>query len=156
MKKPNNHGISLIEIVVTIAIIGILSAIAVPNIIGWRGARKLDGAARNFMADMELARIKAIREAEDVSVVFDLANNSYQIFVDINTDYTIQADDSLVRERTMPAGITIPSTTFSAPNHRMHYNSRGMPDIFGTARFRNSAGNQLEVVVSNTGRLRIQ
>ena len=150
----NNRGVSLIEIVVVIAIVGILSAIAVPNVIGWRAARKLDGAARNFMADMELARIKAIREAEDISVVFDVAGESYQMIVDLDDDYTLDPGETQFRERTMPPGITIVSTTFSG--NRTRFNTRGTPNIIGRATFGNSAGNELEVFLSMTGRLRIE
>ena len=59
--------------------------------ISWRGKRQLEGAVRNFNSDMQLARIAAIREAETVSVVMDVAGGSYQIFVDYNGNYSLDA-----------------------------------------------------------------
>lgn len=156
MKTPNNRGFTLIEIMVTIAIIGTVSAIAIPNMISWRGKRQLEGSARNFNSDMQLARIAAIREAETVSAVFDLANDNYQIFVDYDEDYSLDAGDGdrELRNITLPSGITISVSSFTGDNTQ--FNSRGRPNIVGTLTFRNTAGTTRDVVLSKMGRLRVE
>lgn len=154
MKRQNIKGFTLLEIMIVIAIVGIVAAIAVPNMIGWRGERQLEGAARSFLADMQLVRLRAVREAEDVSVVVNVAGNSYQMFVDLNSDYGFDAGEMQVRSRTMPSGIVIVSTTFAGD--RTQFDSRGRPNVVGRVTFRNTANSTREVFVNRVGRLRIE
>lgn len=154
MKRANIPGFSLVEIMVVVAIIGIVSLIALPSMIGWRTARQLDGVARNFMADMQLARLKAIREAEDVSVILNVVGDSYQMIVDLNKNYTFDVGETQFRNVTMPPGITINSTTFIGDKTR--FNPRGRPNIIGRATFQSTSGAICEVFLSRAGRLRIQ
>ncbi|MCP4338063.1 MAG: prepilin-type N-terminal cleavage/methylation domain-containing protein [Desulfobulbaceae bacterium] len=153
MRNVDARGFTLIEVMIVVAIIGIVSAIAVPNMIGWRSERQLDGAARNFMADMQLAKLKAVREAEDVSVIINVAGDSYQMIVDLNNNYVLDAGETEFRNIIMTSGITITSTF---AGDRTRFDSRGRPNIIGRARFTNTSGTTSEVVMNLVGRLCIE
>jgi type IV fimbrial biogenesis protein FimT len=104
--KRNNAGFTLLELMIVIAIIAILSAIAVPNMIGWRERAKLQGAVLNLKGDLQWAKIRAIRANDLVTVVFD--SSGYEIR---------DAADVTIRSRQLPAGVTISSysnATFTA------------------------------------------
>ena len=159
MKRLDESGFSLIELVVVIAMVAIISAIAIPNMIGWRGERQLRGAVNNLLGNLQLARMQAIREAEIVAISFNEVGGTYSIFFDSKTVGNIgelDAGERTIRKVTLPTGVTIQAASFSGGVAWMNYNTKGMPDKFGSVTMRNSAGTQLKLVVNKIGRLRIE
>jgi len=65
-------GFSLIELVVVVAILGVLAAVAVPNIVEWSRHQRLRGAARSINDLLVLARSDAIRTGRRQIVFFGL------------------------------------------------------------------------------------
>ena len=157
MKRLDESGFSLIELVVVIAMVAIISAIAIPNMIGWRGERQLRGAVNNLLGNLQLARMQAIREAETVSILFAAGNPAtYSIFVDPNKNGSQDAGERTLRDVTLPRGVAIQAASFSGGVAWMNYNTKGMPDKFGSATLQNTAGTQLKLAMNRIGRLRFE
>jgi type IV fimbrial biogenesis protein FimT len=150
-------GFSLFELLVVIAIIAVVSTIVAPHIISWRSSAKLRGAADNLMSDLEMAKIRAVKENNFVAILFNPAG--YRVFVDKTNFWTQDADEPIIKERQLPAGV---SFDFAHPNwgftnNRTRFNSRGRADTDnGTAVVINSSGEQRNVIVSTLGRIRVQ
>lgn len=59
--KKRQKGFTLIEVIIVIAIIGILSAIAVPNFLSWLPNMRLKAASRDLYSHMMRAKMEAIK-----------------------------------------------------------------------------------------------
>jgi prepilin-type N-terminal cleavage/methylation domain-containing protein len=80
-----NQGVTLLEVMVVVGIMGVLSAMAVPNMRAWRGDQRLRSTARMIGDAVGLARAEALRTGsrhivfigEDISGVplLDAAGN---------------------------------------------------------------------------------
>jgi prepilin-type N-terminal cleavage/methylation domain-containing protein len=121
----NNSGFSAFEVAVAIAIVAVIAAITMPNYLKWLRAYRLRGATSNLVADLEMAKIRAIRE--NASVVVKFHTTRYEVYVDNNpNDGAWQAGDELrLRNRNLPAGISINPTAFT--DNQTRFNGRGIP-----------------------------
>ncbi|MGD8882665.1 MAG: GspH/FimT family pseudopilin [Desulfobacterales bacterium] len=149
------RGFSILELLVVLAIIAAVSAIVTPNFIRWRNNAKMRDAVDNLMADLEMAKISAVKENNFVAVLFN--PTGYRVFVDKTNFWARDADERLLRDRKLPAGVTFdfghPNWGFT--NNRTRFNSRGRAGTNnGTAVIVNSDGQQRDVIVSSLGRIR--
>ncbi len=94
-------GYTLAEMMVVVAIVGLLTAIAVPAFSGYLKRTRLHGMQNELMTDIYYARSLAIAQRRTFQIVFPDAQ-SYQI-VD-TTDGTVE------RTKTAPQGMTFAST----------------------------------------------
>ena len=163
MKKKN--GFTIYELLTVIGIIAILAIIAIPNMISWRSELKLRGASNNLRADLQMAKLRALREKAIVAVVFNA--NGYKIFFDNGSgsnagNWNLDADESVIRGRLLPATVSIAlPTTFDSPNNRTRFDGRGFPDPAtlsgdgqtGTVALQNSRGSQMLITINRLGRI---
>jgi len=77
MNGKSSSGLTLMELILVLAVIGILLAIASPLIAQFSSGYKLRGAAREVASDLQFARLLAVKENKDIQVTF--GTNSYQI-----------------------------------------------------------------------------
>lgn len=71
IKISNSPGFSFVELMTVIAIIGILSAVALPSFLRSLPEKRLKSAARNLYADLQKARLLAVKENKEVQVRFN-------------------------------------------------------------------------------------
>lgn len=99
MKIFKKYGFTLVELMIVIAIMAILSAIALPNFQTFMAQRRLNGAVRQVFGDLMSARQRAITENRNIGVVFSSNNHSYTIFADTDNDGIADSGETVLQTR---------------------------------------------------------
>ncbi|MEW6334909.1 MAG: GspH/FimT family pseudopilin [Thermodesulfobacteriota bacterium] len=86
MKIFNKTGLTLLELIIVVAILGIVSAIAAPNFMNYMAERRLKGAARMVMSDLMAARQNAVSRNHEFKVFFSEDQMTYTILADANNN----------------------------------------------------------------------
>jgi prepilin-type N-terminal cleavage/methylation domain-containing protein len=84
-----NDGVTLVELVVVITIIGILAVALGFSFQGWLGGYKIEKQAKEMYVDLMNARARAMQRNREHYVV--VATGNYQIFEDTNENSTYDA-----------------------------------------------------------------
>ena len=84
MRKSRFHrrpraGFSLVELLIVIAIIGLMAGVSVPAFLTFMKSFRLRTAGRQILGDLNYARQEAITKSRDTYVFFDAATASYDI-----------------------------------------------------------------------------
>jgi len=80
------RGLTIIELVVVMSILGVMVLIAIPNIGRWLPRYRLKSAARDVASNMQLARLGAIKDNREWALLFDVNGQSYRIISDKGPD----------------------------------------------------------------------
>jgi len=67
-KKHHESGFTLVEVMVVCAIIGICSALAIPNYVDWKAQHDLREAVSEFAGNLNLARVVAMNRNRQATV----------------------------------------------------------------------------------------
>lgn len=144
-------GFSLMELMIAIAIIGILASIATPNAIAWRNNAHFNAAVREVKSAIEGARMAAIRTNLQANVAF---NNTNQFTTQSQTIMAGVPVASTVVNHRMRTGISINS---NFAGNQLTFNNRGMPvnGIAGTVTIQHTNGLSRQIVVTMVGSSRV-
>jgi len=150
----NDFGFSLLELLVIIAIFAILSSLATPAFLQWRSDAKLRDAASSLRGDLEMAKLRAMRENEFVAVLFN--TNNYLVFIDdgagaggVAENWIPDGSETILRNRQMPAGVRIDLASTTLAVNRTRFNGRGYIANQGEVKIVNTSGNQKTVDMNN-------
>lgn len=145
-------GFSLFELLTVVAIIGILSAVAIPNFISWRNNSMVQSAAFNLKADLERSRMEAMKKKETIRINF--SSDGYVAFFDTNQNNDLDSDELAFSRRMEGLSIDMTDTVFGSAKYT-RFNSRGMVSgLSGHITLKN--GNITRIVtVDRVGRIRI-
>ena len=149
-RRHSPKGFSLVELLVVIALISIVSALAVPTWQRYSAKTNLRAAAREVMADISNAKQRAVEENLDVyRLAFNVAGNSYAL---TRTDTGVTLWTKSVAS--FGNGISIASINFSGGSV-VSFQKRGTASM-GNLVLRNGSGATATITVTITGRTYVQ
>lgn len=80
----DNKGVSLVELVIVLAIIGIMAGFGIPEYGRYAAKNRVRSAATAIMQNMRMARTMAIKENRTYLITLDPGTNTYRIGFDAN------------------------------------------------------------------------
>jgi type IV fimbrial biogenesis protein FimT len=135
---PKRHvrGFTLIEVLVSLAILGILAALAAPSFSGSIKRQRVNSIKDDLIASMQTARSEAIRRGLNVFLIRSPATGScalatapefncgWQLVVDANANNTADATEitNRIQESTVPSRYVVMHT---APGSSIRFNRWG-------------------------------
>jgi type IV fimbrial biogenesis protein FimT len=144
-------GFTLIEMMIVIAIMAIFAGIAIPNYLSYMPKHRLNGAARQVMGDLMLARMKAVSLNHRVKVFF-YSNHEYKICDDADNNGTVTDGEGDVQLRDIQNEYSDVTFDSSNPPDPV-FSSRGTATN-PTITFQNSSGSK-DITISIAGRVKI-
>lgn len=139
-------GFSLVELMITLVVLGVVVGIAAPSFSGLINSNRLAAASNEVVAALQVARMEAVRR--NTSVVLcpsadgagcaGAAWRSFIVFADEDGDSTVDAGtDEVIRVVTVSeGGIVVNPSSNLATNNRLRFGADGFARV-GNAGARN-------------------
>jgi len=165
MKKINNVGFTLLELMLVVAIAGVLASIAVPSFSKMIERNRLKEAAESLKSDLMFARTEAIKQSQDIIVNRDTSAWCYGLNIakDLDADGEVddgcdctQTDDTQADYCSLKRvlGSTFTQTNLASTSGNTTFSFRRGTANAGNTCF-STTTYKLRVKVSNTGRVTV-
>lgn len=152
----NQKGFTLVELCITLAIMGITLLFSFPSIASWKNNESLKGEIRHMTGTLMGAKLHALKENQNVVIQFN--DTGYLAFIDdgssggITNDAIHQPGEKVIADHETVPGLTL-STNFL--NDRTKF--KGTIGMVGGSIIMKSKDKAFaKVVLALTGRVRVE
>ena len=162
-KRSYTAGFTLIELMVTIAIIGIVALFGIPAFSGFILDNRIRGQTSDFVVQLTHARSEAMRTATRVTVCPGTASgcsginweNGWVVFVDSSNIGVKDSEETVLGiGSALDGGNTLRSTAFSTLISFRHNGEANLPGSFALCDSRGYGDKAQAITVSTTGRIK--
>jgi type IV fimbrial biogenesis protein FimT len=162
----NKSGFTLVELLMVIALITVVAAIAVPNIISWLPDYRLKAAANDLFSNFQKAKLTAVKRNTNCVVIVN--STGYTVFMDDDTDFVQDGGEDVIVQITWAdyksVSVNLGNITFdnSTGQPTIGFRPNGIPVdngggiANGTAQIDNTNGKSRSVIISQAGSIRAQ
>ena len=164
MPRPSQSGLSFIELLVCLAITGILLSVVLPSMNEWVQRTRLQSAADLLKSDLQEARSVAIRQQSDVQVHFESDDNGTCVIVHdgmpgdcqcavVDHQPQCAAPSRALRTQWLPSSQQF--TVRSNVKEMRFITGQGIVTPTATVTLRDEHGHAIDVITSTAGRTRL-
>lgn len=112
-------GFTIMELMITVALVGIISAMALPSFTGFVQRNQLSSVVRGVVGGIALTRSEAVSQRQNVD--FEARGSDW------DTGWQVNADGTILRESDpFPAGYTL---VFANGSTKLTFNARGILSV---------------------------
>jgi len=151
--RNRTRGFTLVELAIVIAIVGVLSAIAIPRFAMATSRYRVAAIARRISADITMTRNRARALSTSQSITFSTAANNYQITGMSDPDHAASTYTVSLNDASLPGQLV--STVFGT-GATLTFNGYGVPSCGGTIQISSGTASATITVDPDTGRCVIQ
>ena len=151
------HGFSLVELMVVLAIVGIIAGFGTPALLSMKAKSSVRADARDVYSTFRHAQSEAVKRSESLCIIFDVpAAGDYTVFLDNGAGVVANANnatkdggEAILSVNRLRPGSSFAGNTFSG---NPGFTARGLPlaGNFGSIQIHGST-LKMELSLSNAG-----
>ncbi len=134
-------GFTLVELMITVAVLGIILSVAVPELRNSIDKNRFNGAVIDMLGALREARSRAVEKNSAIVFKVDTLNNTYQAFIDDGAgssdgdangipddagNNSLDAGEQVFVSGDLPDKVKFTSASFGGSTH-FHFDGRGFP-----------------------------
>ena len=154
-RHGREQGFTMIELAVTVAILAVIAAIALPRFPDFVANYQLRRGVRGLVTQLNKMKVEAIRQNARTVMLINETNDTYTVFVDNNSENWAldTAEEGVVTDLGL-LGLDISSNLTSSSTG---FNGRGFQAraTGGTITISTGNGNSQNVIISSVGSFRV-